>query len=965
MDEREQLEQGIAALEQQRAVVGDATVAAAVAALRARMAALADGSRRVAPADLTGERKLVTVVFADISGFTALSEKLDPEEVRSLINDCFNVLVPVVERYGGVVDKFIGDEIMALFGAPVAHENDAERALRAALEMLEAIGGFNRRQGTQVGLHFGVETGTVVAGGLGSEGHEQYSVMGDAVNLAARLEDASAAGQILVGPHAYQLTSPLFDFEPLPPMRFKGKSALLTVHRLQGAKLAPGSLRGLAGLSSPMVGRDVELGCLLKAIRDLAGGHGKVLAITGEPGLGKSRLVAEARRAAADVRWAEGRALAYAQGVGYSVAQSMLDSLTGVSSGTPAVEAADELRRLLEQLLPGQSGELFPYLARLRGLPLSPDEEEALRHVLPEAVQQRVHRAFGQLVRALSRQQPVVLVWEDLHWADASSLALIESLGAVAEDMAVLHLLVFRPREGAIQDWCERRMGRGTDGEGLIDLVPLTDTESEHLIENLLRIENVPAATRQLILSKAEGNPFFLEELLRSLIETGLILVEGDRVVATREVEQLQVPDTLQGVVAARIDRLPTDDKRTIQEASVIGRVFQRPVLAYLLECERAGLELDRCLTHLQRQELIRAREEALEYIFKHAVTQDVTYHSLLVSRRKELHEMTAQALEALFPDQRDELCATLAYHYQKAELREPAVRYLTQAAERATRTYSNAEAIGFYRAAVTLAEGSAEQSARLQESLGEVLVQAGHGEEALAAYGAALELIPEERVIDRSRVNRKRGGAFMAMRRAADALSAFDAAEAAFGSELDPSDEARLTELLDIGLERAFALYWLNRSDELAALLVRLRPAAERHGTPSQRAALYQMIVGNAWRKELYVVSDQTLAYAGAALAAAVESGNKNRIAWETTMLGMCHLFRRELPHALTRLVEAREIADQIGFTEILVMVLAYLSVAKRMVRDVEASAPWLLSVSVWPSRARCRTTPGTPDRV
>jgi len=254
MTEQEQLLQAITAMEAQRPILGDAVVEAALGPLQKRLAELEQEARESAPA-LAGERKPVTIIFADISGFTAMSERLDPEQVRKMMNTCFDHLVPVIEKYEGTVDKFIGDEIMALFGAPVAHEDDPERALRAALEMMEALEEFNAQHRTNLGIHMGINTGLVIAGGIGSRRQQEYSVMGDAVNLAARLEDASERGEILVGPSTYRLTAPLFELEAREPIRVKGKAEPVPIYRLTGQKAAPGLVRGIEGLRSPLVGR--------------------------------------------------------------------------------------------------------------------------------------------------------------------------------------------------------------------------------------------------------------------------------------------------------------------------------------------------------------------------------------------------------------------------------------------------------------------------------------------------------------------------------------------------------------------------------------------------------------------------------------------------------------------------------------------------------------------------------------
>ncbi len=301
MNEREQLEQAIRALEAQRAILGDAVVKAGLGPMRRQLAELEKGA---APT-LKGERKLVTVMFADISGFTALAETMDPEAVRDMMNDCFERLAPVVQKYGGTVDKFIGDEIMALFGAPVAHENDPGRALRTALEMVETLAEFNAERGTELELHFGINTGTVIAGGLGTYERQEYTVMGDTVNVASRLGDVSERGEILVGPDTYRLSAPLFEFETMEPVRVKGKAEPLPVYRLLAAKAIPGKMRGIAGLESPLVGREAEFHALQEAIERLQTGTGGIVTLVGEAGLGKSRLVAEIRgnAAAASQEW--------------------------------------------------------------------------------------------------------------------------------------------------------------------------------------------------------------------------------------------------------------------------------------------------------------------------------------------------------------------------------------------------------------------------------------------------------------------------------------------------------------------------------------------------------------------------------------------------------------------------------------------------------------------------------------
>jgi class 3 adenylate cyclase len=538
-----------------------------------------------AASPMAGERRMVTVLFADISGFTALSEKMDPEQVRGLMNACFDRLVPSVEKYGGVVDKFIGDEIMALFGAPVAHEDDPTRALRASLEMMETLEQFNEQHGVRLGMHAGVNTGLVVSGGIGSQGRQQYSVMGDAVNLAARLEDASTTGEILVGPDTHRLTAPLFNYEALPPIALKGKAEPVAVYRLLGLKERPGRIRGLAGLSSPMVGRQGELNAMLQLGEAVQAGLGRVAVLVGEPGLGKSRLLAEWRAALterypATFRWAEGNCVSYGQGLAYHLLIDLLRSLIGVNVSAGEHETAEALEALSRRLFGETALDVYPYLAHLLSLPLEGPALERVRMLDPQALQAQYLSSLRQLGRSLASSGPLVLVLEDIHWADPSSTDLLVKLLSLASETAILFCFTTRPERDA-PGWKLVTAARELMGASLaeLSLQTLSEHDSRELIANLLEIEALPETVRALILRKAEGNPFFVEEVIRMLIDRSLIVRSGQGWKATGEIENVEIPDNLQGLLLARIDRLPEEVRHTLRVASVIGRQFSVRVL--------------------------------------------------------------------------------------------------------------------------------------------------------------------------------------------------------------------------------------------------------------------------------------------------------------------------------------------------------------------------------------------------
>jgi class 3 adenylate cyclase len=959
-EQRAQLEVAIAGLEAQSSLLGSAVVEPALAALRKQLSDLCSPASPASTQSHEGERRAVTVMFADLSGFTAMSEKLDAEQVRGLMNSCFECLVPVVEKYQGTVDKFIGDEIMALFGAPVAHEDDAQRALRAALEMMDSIAGFNARHATDLGLHMGINTGQVVAGSIGSQGRRDYSVMGDAVNLASRLEDASQRGEIFVGPETYRQTAPLFDFEALPPISLKGKAEPVPVYRLLGLKSAPSSLRGIEGLRSPLVGREAELSQLKAALGELLAGRGGIVGVAGEAGLGKSRLVAEARQSvAADITWAEGRGLSYAEGISYWVARDLLYNLLGVTADAAPAEIEAALRREVERACAGRAADLYPYLARLLEIPLDATMGERVKYLTGEALQGQILRAFKEYVRALARAQPTVLVWEDLHWCDPSSLGVLETLLPLAAEVPLLLFLAFRPEDDLTREFHLKTLETHGETYRLVELAPLTRDESFLLIRSLLEIENLPEATRRLLLDRAEGNPFFLEELLRSLIDAGLVVVEGERVVAARPVEGVDVPTTLQGVLMARIDRLPPEDKRALQTASVIGRVFQERVLAHLSRQE-AGIPLDASLGELQRRQFVRLRQDEgadaplrreREYIFKHAVTHDVAYNSLLVARRKELHKVAGEAIEALFPERVTDLAATLAYHFKNAGVSEKALRYLTLAADRAKATFANTEAIAFYRSAleqlasVETVESAGGQgvTAQLHEALGDVLGLTGQHDESRLAYRNARALVPEGELLRRSRLHRKFGSSYIIQRRYEETLRGYETAESALGQRAAEPSSEWWQEWMQIQIDRMWIYYWQGLVREMTGLAEKSRAAVERYGSPAQRGKFFQMLALYCLRRDRYVGSEEALSYAEAGVATSRDSDDLGELTHIIFCLGFVHLWSDNLDEAGQHLHEALSLSERIGDVVTQLRCLTYLTLVERKCGHVGAARDYL----------------------
>jgi class 3 adenylate cyclase len=938
MNEIQQLENAIKALETQRAVLGDAIVNVTLEPLRHKLEALKKAQQQSISND---ERKLVTVMFADLSGFTALSEKLDPESVREIMNGCFDALVPIIEKYGGVIDKFIGDEIMALFGAPVAKENDAERALRASLEMMARLEQFNLEKGTKLGMHFGINTGLVVAGGLGSEGRQQYSVMGDAVNLAARLEGASESGEIYVGPTTYKLTNPFFEFEKLSPLPLKGKSEPVQIYLLKGLKKHVTRERGIEGLFSPLVGRDKELGVIEHFFKNQNDGKGGILAVSGEAGLGKSRLVAEIKqRFSGQLQWFEGRALSHMESVSYAMVNSLLDNILGVDRDISAPALSGILEKYLKENFREDLDFLFPYLSRLRGLQPKPEFEQIFKDVLPTAIRMRMHQAFEKLVLDLASRGPLVLVWEDLHWADASSLGLLDHLVPLSKKLPLFILLISRNQEN-IAAWMEAMEQKGLFIHRL-ELVPLSQSESTELVQNLLRIENLPQTTLEMILSKSEGNPFFLEELLRSLIESGMVIMESGIVKASEKITDFQVPDTLQGIIAARLDRLPLESKRTLQNASVIGRIFQESVLKLNIDRESSSLDLHRTLNELQHKTLIRNRESA-EYIFKHAITHDVTYNSLLISRRKTLHLLTAESIEAIFADQLEELAPNLGFHFAHGGNPQKAAAYFLQAAEKAERNYANREALNFYRQAIGQMEKMAEsvQKEKLRtyyEKVGGVHSLLGNTAEALEAFDQALANARVEDRISQARITRMKGLAFSAARNTPLMMEKYLNAAALLGDYKASRENAWIDEWLNLKLDLAWALYIENKVQELDGLIENISPVIESQGSLPQKNRLYGTLFLLDLRKyRYYMLPDATIDRLQLQLETAKQMGNKALIGRAMVYTGFARMWRNEHDLAEKIFLDSFPDIEHVGDMDSLMIGKCYIAVAARKKGDLQ----------------------------
>jgi class 3 adenylate cyclase/tetratricopeptide (TPR) repeat protein len=702
-------------------------------------------------AGLEGERRVITLLFCDVTGSTALAGELDPEEWAEIMDLAFKRLIEPVYRYGGVVARLMGDSLLAFFGAPVAHEDDPQRAVLAGLDILAGAQAYRREVREQRGLDFnvrvGINTGLVVVGRVGSEQAGEYTAMGDAANLAARMEQTALPGTLQIGEDTYQAVAGLFEIDPLGPIEVKGKKEPVPAYRVLGRR--PGSLRerGVPGLRSAMLGRDTELHLLQARVDELlAGQTGLAAAVIGEAGLGKSRLAAELHRwlerqgllalgdAKTPLAWYEGRTLSYQSHTPYAPFVDLLPGMLGFQPGQPLDYA--QIKAGVAGYCPAPDT-TAPFLAVLLGIEVGAEDAERVVYLDPPNLRRRIFAALETYLDYFTRRQPLVLVFEDLHWADEASLALLEHLLAAASRLPLLWLFLLRPNpQDPAWTFHERLVQALPERYTCLQLQPLSEAQARDLVGNLLRIEDLPERVRALILRKADGNPFFVEEVIRSLLDSGLVVRQGERWVAAREIERVAISDTLSGVITARLDRLDEAARRVTQEAAVIGREFAYPALLDLHE-QRNGQPLEVSLQILLERDLLREKTPGppRRFAFKHILTQETAYQSLLHSRRRALHLRAAGHYQRAAPEQSGEI----ARHFLEAGQPARALPYLVAAGERAAHTYAAPEAIRYYRQAVEALSAAPDAALGRQayEGLGSALSLADRIDEARSAYQA------------------------------------------------------------------------------------------------------------------------------------------------------------------------------------------------------------------------------------
>ena len=705
---------------------------------------------------MVGERRVVTMMFCDVRGSTAAAEEMDPEDWGEVINGAFEYMIRPIYRYEGIVARLMGDGFLAFFGAPIAHEDDPQRSILAGLDIVAEIRPYReqiqQRHGVDFDVRVGINTGLVVVGAVGSDLRMEYTALGNAINLASRMEQTAVPGTVQIAHDTYKLVKPLFEFEELGGIEVKGKAEPVPAYQVLGSKKLATRVRGIEGLHADIVGREAEMQTLRELMSDLKQGVGRIVCVLGDAGLGKSRLITETYQVFEEVvgsegDWYETSALSYETNQAYGMFQRLLRRMTGIASEDQPSLVREQVASLVESLPEVRRPRAMQVLEALFGVEAEEDglplEGESFRRELSEAVQEWCRARFSA--------RPTVMVFDDMQWSDAASIELLQQLLSLTGEIPLVLLCALRPERDA-PAW---QLKAAADENyphrySELSLRPLSQDDSSELVNRLLAIAEISDAVRVSILEKSGGNPFFIEEVVRTLIENGAVVSEerSDNGElrrywrSTTEGADFAIPDNLRSLLAARMDRLEDATRATLQVASVIGRSFYRRVLQAV---DDDSTDVDKNVGALLRLELIReaARVPEVEYSFRNPLTQEAVYKTILLKRRREFHRRVGEAMESLYSDRLDDFYGLLVHHFALAGERDKAIEYSRQESSQAVALFAYEDAIHTLRAALELIEAGEQSEIHqtLLEDLGDVYCLLRDGEGAIEQYQAALEI--------------------------------------------------------------------------------------------------------------------------------------------------------------------------------------------------------------------------------
>jgi class 3 adenylate cyclase/tetratricopeptide (TPR) repeat protein len=656
----------------------------------------------------TSGLRQATVLRAVITGFDELLQNGASASVNEVVNKCDELISSVISLYGGTMDLFTGREAMAFFGVPEPVDKAPQKAIGAAIDMVNKIADLRHEMesASSIGIKIGINTGPVTIGKIGKNDQVRDMIMGETVSMVARICDIAENGQILSGKETYESAKGRFEFVVMEPLPVKGSKTPLPLFEVKGRKkVAINGTQASRMISSSMVGRENALKHLEKQFMQVINGRGSVVCITGIAGIGKSRLIAEMREKEliSKVILMEGRALSNGKDLSFHPIIQMIKTWTGIKEDDSVDDSLNKLQRAIHRVYPEAIDEIFPFIATMMGYRLEGKAKERVKGIEGEALENLILKNLRDLLSRAASVRPVVIVIEDAHWCDISSVIFLESLFKLARKQRILFVCVFRPGHAETGERIRKFAAENLQDHLLeINIEPLTDKESDELIHNLLNKINLPEEINQLIIDRAAGNPFFIEEVIRSFIDEGLIEIKNDKFLLTENIKYANIPESIDHVLISRIDRLDEKTKELLNTASVIGRNFYYKVL------EEAAVtieEVDHKLEYLKDMQLIieRKKRDEVEFLFKHALSQQATYESIMEKTKKELHLKIAASIEKVFAGRIHEFYGMLVHHYSKAGQPDKMQEYLVKAGDESMKSGASSEAANFHKQALEI----------------------------------------------------------------------------------------------------------------------------------------------------------------------------------------------------------------------------------------------------------------------
>jgi len=711
------------------------------------------------------EHRQATVMFVEIAGYNDMLESMDTEEAALIMKNCFGMFDSIAQKYKGNIHKIIGNTLTILFGIPQAVENAPKETINTAIEMRNQLYQFNQNMNLSIPLdiHIGINTGTVIAGAIGTDEESDYVIMGDTITLASQLKDLSSKGEIFVGPATYYYTKIDFDYKPLKPITIECKTNTVNIYKLLSTKtkIYRPELYSDRMIYSEMVGRDNEYDKLKLHVLKVINGEGSIVSVIGEAGIGKSRLIAELSKKEEIKRttFLKGRALSMGRNLSFHPIIEIIKTWAKIKEDDKQIELTQKVERSIKSVYPDGVSEVFPFIATMMGIKLSGKHAERIKGIEGEALKKLILKNLREFIIKASEVNPIVFILEDLHWADISSIELFESLYRIAENHSILFINVLRPNYPETGERIlETIRERYNQVHSEIFLEPLGEKHSETLIQNLLKVSSLPQKIKITINDRTEGNPFFIEEVIRSFIDEGVVEFQDGKFEITERIDLVVIPETINEVLMSRIDKFDENTRSLLKIASVIGRNFFYKIL---VEVAKTVEEINERLVFLKEVQLIKEqiRMEEIEYLFKHAVAHEAVYNSILQKKKKELHLNVARSIESVFQDKLHEFYGMLAYHYSYGENLKKAEEYLVKAGEEALKASASSEALYYYQEALKLYLkkhgdfGDPNTIASLEWNIAKAFLNKGHMTEAVTHFDRVLELwgerIPKNKIIN------------------------------------------------------------------------------------------------------------------------------------------------------------------------------------------------------------------------